>query len=186
MGKMIFVTGGARSGKSAFAENMLKGERNVLYIATATAFDDEMKERIKLHKARRDPSWTTLEAYRDLGRRLKQFPGVKGSVMLDCITVMISSLMFADTLTDWEKAGTDLMNNTEKNVLKEINEFVSSTRDFSGRVVIVSNEIGMGIVPATPLSRCFRDIAGKANQNLAAASDEVYLVVSGIPVKIKG
>lgn len=186
MGKMIFVTGGARSGKSGFAEDLLRNEQNVLYIATATPFDDEMKERIRLHRARRNPSWTTIEAYRDLGRKLKHYPGVKESVLLDCITVMISGLMFADSLVDWENAGTELMNVMEKNVLKEIDDFNSAVREFSGKIVIVSNEIGMGIVPATPLSRCFRDIAGRVNQNLAAASDEVYFVVSGIPVRIRG
>jgi adenosylcobinamide kinase / adenosylcobinamide-phosphate guanylyltransferase len=186
MGKMIFVTGGGRSGKSAFAEDLLKDVNDVLYIATATPFDDEMKERIRIHRLRRNPSWTTIEAYRGLGESIREYAGAKGSILLDCVTVMISSLMFADSASDWENADIHKMYYLEKRVVSEINEFISSARDFSGKTVIVSNEIGMGIVPATPLSRGFRDIAGKVNQNIAAASDEVYLVVSGIPVKIKG
>ena len=186
MGKLIFITGGARSGKSAFAEDILRDEHDVLYIATATPFDEEMKERIRLHRLRRNPSWITIEAYKELGSRINEYQGKKKFILLDCITVMISNLMFADTDTDWENAGTKKMLEMEKFILDEIRGFISSACDFAVKTVIVSNEIGMGIVPATSLSRCFRDIAGKVNQIIAEESDEVYLLVSGIPLRLKG
>jgi adenosylcobinamide kinase / adenosylcobinamide-phosphate guanylyltransferase len=186
MGKVIFVTGGARSGKSSFAEKMLDGIDDVLYIATAVPCDDEMVERIRLHKLQRNFRWHTFEAYRGLGERISESGASFQAVLLDCVTIMVTNLMFENTNTDWDRIGAAEISVLEKNINQEIDGLLQSAGEFHGKVIIVSNEIGMGIVPASPLSRHFRDIAGRVNQRIAAYADEAYLLVSGIPLKIKG
>ncbi len=185
MGKIIFITGGARSGKSTFAESLLAGKDNVLYVATGIGFDDEMKDRIARHKSQRNPAWKTLECYRELALSLKQHLPDRGYVLLDCVTIMISNFMVLDSSIDWDSAGIDAVDGIEQTILKEISSFLDMARDFSGHTLVVSNELGMGIVPPTPIGRYYRDIAGKMNQIIAGAADEVYLMVSGIPMKIK-
>jgi len=186
MGRIIFVTGGARSGKSRFAEELLAGMDNVLYIATAIAFDDEMRERIKLHRERRNPLWSTFEGSSGLGEKILSSSSSHEAILLDCITIMVTNLMLENHNTDWDKVTPAETVLIEKRINAEIDELIKSIVNFHGMTVIVSNEVGMGIVPATPLSRHFRDIAGKINQKIAAAADDVYFTVSGIPMKIKG
>ncbi|MGL4370082.1 MAG: bifunctional adenosylcobinamide kinase/adenosylcobinamide-phosphate guanylyltransferase [Spirochaetota bacterium] len=106
-------------------------------------------------------------------------------MLLDCVTVMVTNLMLEDSVL-WDCAGAEAVGAAEKRINDEIDDLILSARRFSGMTVIVSNETGMGIVPADPLSRHFRDIAGRINQKLAACADEAYFAVSGIPVKIKG
>ncbi|MDP4182340.1 MAG: bifunctional adenosylcobinamide kinase/adenosylcobinamide-phosphate guanylyltransferase [Bacillota bacterium] len=185
MGKLTVVTGGARSGKSSFAEEIVKGiSDKVLYIATANAFDDEMKHRIKKHQEQRPQSWDTLEAYRDFDKILRSHLKDKEVVMLDCITVMITNIMFEECL-DWNNINMIEVLKIEDSVNREINSLLEIIKDSGIPFIMVTNELGMGLVPEFPSGRAFRDIAGKANQLLAKAADEVYLCVSGIPVKIK-
>jgi adenosylcobinamide kinase / adenosylcobinamide-phosphate guanylyltransferase len=186
MGNLVFVTGGARSGKSRFAEELVGTGDDVVYIATAIAFDDEMKERIRHHRERRNPRWKTIEGYRGLGNKLPEYFASCRCVLLDCITVMVTNLMLENSNINWDAINAKEVDFIEKIIDNEINELLDALRAFKGTAVIVSNEVGMGIVPATPLSRHFRDIAGRINQKIAACADDVYFVVSGIPMKVKG
>lgn len=186
MGKLIFITGGARSGKSRFAEELLAGLDDVLYIATAIAFDDEMKDRIRLHRERRNPRWKTIEGYSSLGEKIDENAVSCSAMLLDCITIMVTNLMLESNGINWDAVLQYEIDSIEKRVNNEIDELVGAARSFNGMTVLVSNEIGMGIVPADPLSRHFRDIAGRINQKIAASADDVYFTVSGIPLKIKG
>jgi adenosylcobinamide kinase / adenosylcobinamide-phosphate guanylyltransferase len=185
MGKITFITGGARSGKSRFAESLLAGKDNVLYVATGIGFDDEMKDRIMRHKSQRNPAWKTVECYRELVRSLRHDLPDRGFIMLDCVTIMISNFMVLESGVDWDSAGIDAADKIEHTTKEEISAFLEMAEEFNGQTLIVSNELGMGIVPPTPLGRYYRDIAGKMNQMIAGAADDVYLMVSGIPMKIK-
>ncbi len=186
MGKITFVTGGARSGKSGFAEELLNGQNEVLYIATGIPFDDEMKDRIAKHKQSRNKNWGTAEAYKELDEIIKENSNNKKHILLDCITLMINNLMTLDNNVDWDAIKPQKALEIETGVHNEIKKLLKAAGDFTGQTIIVSNELGMGLVPHEPLSRLYRDIAGRANQTIAAAADDVFLVVSGIPVKIKG
>ena len=186
MGVIRFITGGARSGKSRFAEGFLKYEEKVIYIATGIAFDDEMRDRIAKHKESRNKNWITIEAYKGFKNILQDKLAERDFILLDCVTLMVSNLMLLEKNIDWEKSSPDEVNLIEKSIQNEIYEFMDIAKDFSGETVIVSNELGMGIVPPTPVGRYYRDIAGRINQIIADISDEVYFIVSGIPVKIKG
>lgn len=182
---LVMITGGARSGKSEFAEKLAlqKGENSVLYIATSIPFDDEMKERVKRHKERRPPFWQTKEAYKNLyGIISKSSAEV---VLIDCLTVMITNLLMEVDLT-WDNAGADEIGNIENRIADEIDEILIAKENFNKYIIIVTNEVGMGLVPEYKLGRIFRDIAGRMNKKVAEVSDEVYLMVSGIPIKIKG
>ena len=185
MGRLILVTGGARSGKSSFAEETVRGlGDNILYIATATAFDDEMKERIRRHRLQRPSNWETLEAYRDFERTLPGMMKGRDAVLLDCVTVMVSNIMLQNAM-DWEKLSVEDINEVELEVVQQMGMLLSIVKEADIPFILVTNELGMGVVPPYVLGRAIRDIAGRVNQQLARAADEVYLCVSGIPVKIK-
>lgn len=186
MGRIRFITGGARSGKSRFAENFLKNEDNVIYIATGIAFDDEMRDRIAKHKELRNKNWITIEAFKGFKEILKDKLNNKDFILLDCVTIMVSNLMLLENNIDWDKISPEEVNLVEESIQNEIYEFIDMAKNFSGETIIVSNELGMGVVPPTPVGRYYRDIAGRMNQIIADKSDEVYFVVSGIPMKIKG
>jgi adenosylcobinamide kinase / adenosylcobinamide-phosphate guanylyltransferase len=186
MGRITFITGGARSGKSTFAEKLLKNQDSVVYVATCEASDDEMKDRIAKHKSMRNRVWLTVEAYKDLDIVLKKFIKDKKYILIDCVTIMVSNLMILGNNIDWDTANIETVNNIEKNIHVEINKLLDIARGFSGETIIVSNELGMGVVPPAPLGRYYRDIAGRVNQIIANAADTVYFIVSGIPIKIKG
>jgi adenosylcobinamide kinase/adenosylcobinamide-phosphate guanylyltransferase len=185
MGKIIFITGGARSGKSRFAESLLAGKDDVVYVATAIGFDDEMRERIARHRKRRNPRWETIECYRDFGiLRGERLKG-RRHILLDCITLMVSNVMLQDSEIDWDRAGPVDADRVEKMALGEASRFLVVAREFEGETVIVSNELGMGLVPPNPLGRYCRDITGTVNMLIASEADEVYFMASGIPLKIK-
>ncbi|RJQ46716.1 MAG: bifunctional adenosylcobinamide kinase/adenosylcobinamide-phosphate guanylyltransferase [Gaiellales bacterium] len=175
---MIFVTGGARSGKSAFAERLAQ-ERDgaVTYIATAAAGDEEMRARIAEHRRRRPESWRTVELDSGLAAGVESALAGGGTVLVDCLTVYISNRLLAQGFIDVQA--------TIERIEREVDEIAGACAQADGSVIVVSNEVGMGIVPGNSLSRAFRDIAGRANQRMAAGADEVYLCVSGIPVKVK-
>lgn len=186
MGNVILVTGGARSGKSSFAEAVLSGKDRVLYVATAIAFDEEMKERIALHRAQRPESWETLEAYDHLVDRIIQSGKNYDGILLDCIIVMLTNLMFNHKKFNENQLTKEFWMELESQVMTEMKSLVHHIREISETAIFVTNEIGSGLVPETALSRSFRDMAGRINQMMAKESDEVYLVVAGIPMKIKG
>jgi adenosylcobinamide kinase/adenosylcobinamide-phosphate guanylyltransferase len=182
MSSIVMVTGGARSGKSSFAQSLLKDREDVLYIATSIPFDDEMKDRIRKHRSDRPGSWRTLECYVDIDAYLRVSP--EKYMILDCLTIMVTNLMFQYE-KDWDSIAIDRINEIESLIVLQVKELVKCIRDLDANLVIVTNELGMGIVPSNKLSRVFRDIAGRINQLVAKNSDDVYMVVSGIPMKIK-
>ena len=164
----LLITGGARSGKSSFAEQRVKEfGAPLVYIATAEAFDSEMKDRIALHQARRGPDWQTVHAPLKLPQVLREADG-KGPCLVDCLTIWLNNLMFA-----------------EQETATAADQLVAAIAARSDPVVLVTNEVGSGIVPENALARRFRDEAGRMNQIIAAAVDEVYVSISGIPVRIK-
>ena len=162
MSKVIMVTGGSRSGKSVIAEQKAKeyGKRSVLYLATAIPIDDDMKERIRMHQERRDPEWGTYEGYRDLGEVVKNTE--KNTILLDCVTVMITNILFEEEERDFDKISASEVEKLESEVIKELTNLVKAI-----------------------LGRIFSDISGKANQVLASLSDEVYVAISGLPLRLK-
>jgi len=169
-GKIIFILGGARSGKSTFAikeVSEISGDR--VYIATAEVLDEEMRERIENHKRLRGDGWITYEEPLRIADLVEDIKGKYSVILLDCLTLWLSNLM---------KAGL--------NIEAEIESFISSLlTPHSSLMYIVSNEVGMGIVPENEMARRFRDMAGVLNQKMAEVSDKVYMVVAGIPIKIK-
>lgn len=185
---MILVIGGARSGKSTFAEEKAKEissfkKSNVAYIATSIAFDDSMKDRIKKHRQQRDKNWITIERYKDFKEIIinENFKSCD-IVLIDCLTLMISNLLLEykgnfDNITPLE------IDEIEKEIEDEIKSLINVCCD--KEIIVVSNEVGLGIVPAYRLGAVFRDIAGRMNQFIARESKEVYLLTAGIPLKIK-
>ena len=194
---IIFVTGGAKSGKSKFAEELIlslnDGKQENVYLATSLVFDEEMQEKVRLHKERRKNDWGTVETYKNFENSLnKYFPKteneIKNNMLVDCLTNMITNIIFEEKDVDWDnfdkKSYVKIVEKLNKNVENIVNELLNITSQFQN-TVIVSNELGLGLVPSYPLGRYFREIAGKMNQAVAKRADEVYFVVSGIPMKIK-
>lgn len=185
MGRIVFVTGGARSGKSIFAEQYcIENSKNLGYIATAEALDNEMKDRIKKHQFQRGDLWTTYERPLDIELVISNIMNSHEYVLLDCITMYISNMMFRNEL-NFDTISEEKANEIEAEISLSIVKILDGVKVSSGNLVIVSNEIGLGIVPDNKLSRIYRDYVGRANQICAKHADEVYLVVSAIPVKIK-
>jgi adenosylcobinamide kinase/adenosylcobinamide-phosphate guanylyltransferase len=170
-GKIIFVLGGAKSGKSAFA--LKKAEAipgSKAYIATAEPLDDEMRDRIERHRQERGSAWDTVEEPLRIADMIRTASGEYCVFLIDCLTLWLTNILGRD-----------------HNVEDAINDFLDSLllASHSSLLFVVSNEVGMGIVPDNALSRRFRDLAGRLNQEVAAIADEVYLVTAGIPLKIK-
>ncbi|MEL7567433.1 MAG: bifunctional adenosylcobinamide kinase/adenosylcobinamide-phosphate guanylyltransferase [Dehalobacterium sp.] len=186
MGKSVLVTGGARSGKSRFAEELMKKLPGpVLYLATAKVFDEEMQYRVEKHRQSRPAEWNTIEAYRDLGKIISdQGKGYQG-VLVDCITIMVTNLLFDMPEIQQEDFSRKSMEKVEGIIMEEAAGLVKGIASSNATVVMVTNELGSGIVPEYPLARVFRDIAGRVNQYLAAQADEVYLAVCGLPMRLK-
>ncbi len=177
-GKLTLVLGGSRSGKSEFAEKMAeRSGKNIIYIATAAVRDEEMAERVKLHRKRRPDNWVTVEEEIDVLGVLSR--GGKGDVfLLDCATIWLTNLLFHE-----QHSGNERDRNGTR-VLEEVAR-LTETVDKGLDLIVVSNEVGLGVVPEHPLGRLFRDLAGRVNQVMAAKADSVYLVVAGIPMEIK-
>ncbi|MGD0793971.1 MAG: bifunctional adenosylcobinamide kinase/adenosylcobinamide-phosphate guanylyltransferase [Dehalococcoidales bacterium] len=177
--KTILILGGARSGKSRLAVEMAqKRGGEVLFVATAEARDDEMKRRVKAHRQTRPPEWKTLEATLHIGRQIKQNIGRARTVLIDCITLLVNNI--------FEKYGENAgPSKLERAVEAEIKALLDCAAQSDALFIIVSNEVGLGIIPADGVSRLYRDLLGRANQMLAARADEVYLLVAGLPVALK-
>lgn len=179
-GRLILVLGGSRSGKSEFAEKMaLNLGKRVIYVATAAVRDEEMADRVRLHRARRPAHWETVEEEKALLGVLGR--GQPGEVfLLDCATVWITNLLLDDSIP---VPGAGLQ---EKNdYILEQSILLAETVKTGAHLIIVSSEVGLGLVPEYPLGRVFRDIAGMVNQALAERADQVYFTVAGIPLELK-
>ncbi|SHI59674.1 bifunctional adenosylcobinamide kinase/adenosylcobinamide-phosphate guanylyltransferase [Lutispora thermophila] len=186
MGKCVLITGGARSGKSRFSEKLAAeyGDK-VIYIATAVPFDSEMKDRIKKHRESRNKAWFTVETYRDVQDVIYRYEEDYSCFLLDCITVMVTNQLMEYFNYDLENATIEDYNKAEESIKEQIMAMLNAIKASSADAILVTNEVGWGIVPENPVARAFRDIAGRMNQIIGERSDEVYLAVSGIPIRIK-
>ncbi len=173
MGKLIILTGGARSGKSALAVR-LAGEHGgrVAFVATLVPRDEEMAERVKRHQQSRPPGWTTHVAEQDVAALLKKLQGQAEVAIVDCITLLVSNCLLAGL--------------EEEQVMERVEAIADAAEAADLHVIAVTNEVGMGLVPGYELGRRFRDIAGRANQVLARRAAEAYMLVSGLAIKLKG
>lgn len=176
---ITIITGGARSGKSTFAESLLEGKDEVCYIATAHVPDEEMKERVRLHRERRNPKWRTYEGY----DHLEEAIGEERYYLLDCVTLLVSRVMFEKT--EGKDLSPSLIHHTEEKILSMLENFIGSLRAQGKSLIMVTNEVGDGPVPMDSLTRAFRDMQGRVNQRLASLSDRAYLVVMGLEVRLK-
>jgi len=211
MGRLTFILGGARSGKSTFAER-LASQRNasVVYIATAQPLDDEMARRIKLHRKKRPAGWQTLEIPFGVGQAMRSNPPDVDMIILDCLTLLISNLLLKasgarderpdllsgavnDTRDEHFLTGEQITNDVvfsevERSatiaVDQELSELHEAIQSSSADWLLVSNEVGMGLVPPYPQGRLFRDLLGSANQRIASIADRVYFMVAGIPMRL--
>jgi len=169
MGKLIFILGGARAGKSSFAlELAQKSGKRVTFIATATPMDSEMRKRIKNHKNTRPRNWKTIEVTNNLDKKIDQEKN--RMVLIDCLTIYIYHLM---------------KNLNQDKILNQVKKIIRVIKKSNSKVIVVSNEVGSGIVPNNKLSRDYRDVLGKVNQIFTQAADEFYLMFAGFPIDIK-
>jgi len=179
MSQLTLVLGGARSGKSTYAQTWaeeLAGD-HVLFVATAEAGEEEMQERITRHRQSRPATWRTLEAATGVGATLRSTWGREPAVIIDCLTLLVANVLaaHAEPASVAARAG----------VLLEVEDLLAALRDLDTHVLIVSNEVGLGLVPPNPLGRAYRDLLGEANQLVARQADTVILMVAGIPMIIK-
>lgn len=181
MGKTIFPTatilvlGGARSGKSTFAEKLAaqRSRDSVLYLATAQALDDEMRERIAKHRADRPAGWQTLEVPRDLNGALQTLSATPRVILVDCLTLWVTNELLADE------------NEIEARLICQLDLLTEWARVQGIDLILVSNEVGLGIVPDNALARTFRDILGRVNARAAQHASQVFWMVAGLPIEVK-
>lgn len=186
MGRIFLVTGGARSGKSSFAEQLVAGlGTEIAYIATARPFDGEMADRIARHRLQRPASWQTFEAPERPSAVIAEQGQCCDAILLDCLTVLTTNRLLLHDI-DWDQPPLNRLAEIEAEMLAEVEALCLAAEQGRADLVAVTNEVGCGIVPASPMARFFRDCAGRVNQRMAAVATEVYWVVSGIPVRIKG
>lgn len=185
--RLVCILGGARSGKSTFAEQLaIKSECSVAFIATATASDDDMRLRIAHHRATRPQDWLTIEEPLDLVSALTQAAQVADVVLLDCITTWLGNWLWQHGDVDFDKEPA-LSTRYSIEALSAIDSLLATLMTLEARktLIVVSNEVGMGIHPEYALSRVYRDILGRVNQRIAQTSERVYLMVAGLAVDIK-
>ena len=169
--RIRFVLGGARSGKSAHAEALAQAQKDrgdLVYIATAEIFDEEMEARIDLHRQRRGPEWALVEAPLDLPQAIRDSDHETATILVDCLSVWTTNLLIHD-----------------RDIDMALQALIDSVAGCRGRIVLVASETGLGIVPDNALSRRFRDANGVLNQDVAAAADEVFFMMAGIALRIK-
>ena len=171
MKRMTLILGGARSGKSTYALTLAEKYKKVAFIATSLGLDREMRQRIKLHKESRPKHWTTFEEHKDLSKILIGINGKFDCVIIDCMTLLVSNLILSGF--------------TQEMILENINRFLSTCSKSKANLIIVSNEVGLGLVPTNKLGRNFRDVAGRINQITAKHANKVYFMVAGLPLEIK-
>ena len=204
MSPFVLVTGGARSGKSHFAELLAaQPKRPVIYIATAQIWDEEMALRVKKHQQQRPSTWQLIKEPRKTRDILIQLKDEDVVILLDCVTLWLTNLLLAEAEESrqteqvvpsglsGEEFPLSLQNEpslsdlVEPQILVEVQEVAQLAHEIKPQVIFVTNEVGQGIVPETPLSRAYRDLAGRSNQILAHSADHVYMVVAGLPIEIK-
>jgi adenosylcobinamide kinase/adenosylcobinamide-phosphate guanylyltransferase len=171
MNKITLILGGARSGKSSYALSLAKKYRKVAFVATCQGLDQEMRERIRRHQQTRPKSWKTFEETKELTSLLIKIGNNFDCILIDCLTLLVSNLI--------------LSRHKEAETLKKIEILLGTLRKNKAKVILVANEVGLGLVPRNKLGRNFRDIAGKVNQIIAKEADEVFFTVSGIPMRVK-
>lgn len=175
---LTLILGGARSGKSSYAETLAaKMGKRVLYIATAEAKDDEMTARIAAHRLARPGYWQTLEAPRNVGDALSRLDARPDVLLMDCVTLLVSNILLA------QESEPEAV--IEAAVQTEIEALMSIQTQLGVPLIVVSNEVGLGLVPPYPLGRVYRDILGRANQRLAAGANKVIFMVAGLPMTVK-
>lgn len=185
MGKLILVLGGARSGKSTYAQKLARemaaGSSRVAYVATGVACDDEMRARFEQHRRSRPPQWATIEAPTEVAQVIQKAGREYAVMIVDCLTTLITNWLAE--MGQLEEP-TESMAGLEEAILGRVEELVQAARKAQATVIVVSNEVGLGIVPAFKAGRVFRDLAGLTNQSIAREADEVYVMWAGIPQKI--
>jgi adenosylcobinamide kinase/adenosylcobinamide-phosphate guanylyltransferase len=178
--EFILILGGARSGKSSYAQQMALnlGGPDVLFVATAEAYDDEMRVRIAAHQADRPAGWRTVEAPRRVAEQIA--PATAGAlvVLVDCLTLLASNALLSAAVDATHQQA-------EAAVLAEVDGLLAACRASDATWIMVSNEVGLGLVPPYPLGRLYRDALGRANQRIAAAADRVIFMVAGLPMRVK-
>jgi adenosylcobinamide kinase / adenosylcobinamide-phosphate guanylyltransferase len=177
--RLTLILGGARSGKSAIAQKLAAERRGaVLYVATATAGDEEMAARIAAHRAERPAQWRTLEAPTHVGGAIRAAGGQAEIILVDCLTLLASNIIAALPETTPAEVA-------EAALTAEVEQMLDAYRALSAEWIVVSNEVGLGLVPPYPLGRIYRDALGRANQRLAAEADNVLFMVAGLPLTLK-
>ena len=181
--RTILLIGGARSGKSSYAENLAREiGGQVLFVATAEARDEEMKTRITAHQKSRPDHWHTLEAPRNVGSCIAGDSREYDTLVLDCVTLLVNNILCQHMLTQGEEVNEK---EVEEDVKSEIRVITDGMLKSAATYILVTNEVGEGIIPLGATTRIYRDVLGRANQMLAQACDEVFLMVAGIPLKVK-
>ena len=177
------ILGGARSGKSAYAEHLaIESGKEVVYIATATAGDDEMADRIQHHRSSRPAQWTTVEEPLALGEQLLRLSAPGRVILIDCLTLWLNNALFEGG-AHYPDVGTIAL---PEKFLRERALLMGALQQCGGDVILVSNEVGMGIVPCGAVARCFADEAGRLNQSVAAICDRAVFIAAGLPLMLKG
>ena len=173
MKKFIFILGGAKSGKSSYAMNLAKSTgKRIVFIATCIPGDTEMKHRIKLHKKSRPRTWRVIEEGIHIDSALRKAKAGCDAILIDCMGLFISNLIAVEF--------------SDKKIEKKVRQVIGQIKKSASDVIVVSNEVGMGIVPDNPLARRFRDLLGRVNQMIAQSADEVIMMYAGIPMVMKG
>ncbi len=183
MGKIVMVTGGTRSGKSSFAEGLLKDENSILYIATGKITDDEMAERVRHHQERRGERYRTYEGYEAIPDAIRE--SAETATMLECIGTMVTNMMF-DEDRDLDRISIEDVKQMEERIVSAVSDIIGEMKKTNQLHMVITNEVGFALISEYKLGRIFTDILGRVNQFIARHADEVYLVVSGLPVKVKG
>ncbi|MDH7571133.1 MAG: bifunctional adenosylcobinamide kinase/adenosylcobinamide-phosphate guanylyltransferase [Armatimonadota bacterium] len=177
MGRVLLILGGARSGKSRYAQRCAAAAgTRVAYLATAEAGDAEMAARIARHRMDRPATWQTVEEPRAIAAALRQAAAQNEVVLLDCLTLFLSNMLTARGADPGAAAAS---------AMEEVEALLAVAQEVSATTILVSNEVGMGLVPETELGRAFRDLAGWVNQRVAAAADEVFFLAAGLPLRLK-
>lgn len=185
--KCILILGGARSGKSRFAQELARqfGEK-VLFVATGDPLDEEMSQRIAEHKRNRPRNWSTLEARINIGEKIAEQIGDAEVVIIDCLTLLVTNVLLTGEGKERVEADQIDYASADSKVVDEIEGLIQCINNTNAIFILVSNEVGMGLVPSYKSGRIYRDLLGKANQLLAQRADEVYFMVAGIPWQLKG
>lgn len=189
MSNFVLITGGARSGKSRFAELLAAHPHlPVIYVATAQVYDEEMALRVKKHQEQRPANWTLVEEPFALSSVLERYGQKNAVILVDCVTLWLTNLLlskYPEEETLQERSFSKVMDEVEQWILEQVRTAAHLAQEITPQVIMVTNEVGEGIVPDNPLSRVYRDIAGRANQILGRGASQVYSVVAGYPTEIK-